>query len=177
MLILVFNLYGYRFVIACMQKNSVAVIEQQVDKSQYNDAELISIKTTLNLPYYTSSAEYERAYGSITIDGKEYEYVKRRVYQGTLELLCLPNNTKTKLQKISNEVAQSLADGQATTPAKKSGTVLKISLPDLFQPIDSNLPLPYLCAKQAYFFSNATLSLAGYSTRQERPPQSTHLTS
>lgn len=160
-----------------MQNNSVAVIEQQLDKSEYNDDELISIKTTLNLPYYTSSAEYERTYGSITIDGKEYEYVKRRVYQGTLELLCLPNDTKTQLQKISNEVAQSAADGQTTTPLKKNGTVLKISLPDLFQSIDSNLPLPSLCVKQTYFSSNTAVSLAGYSSRQERPPQSMHLTS
>jgi len=116
-----------------MQNSSDAYLEKQVDKNNYDQQELISIKTKLDLPYYTSSSQYERAYGSINIDGVNYQYVKRRVYKDTLELLCLPNHTKTKLQSVNNELTKELAEGQSTTP--KKNTTIKITLPDFFQPI------------------------------------------
>jgi len=153
-----------------MQNNSVAAMEKQVDTKAYSDEELISIKTTLNLPYYTSSPEYERAYGSIIIDGKDYEYVKRKVYQDTLELLCLPNHTKTKLKAVSNELAKSSVDGQESSSQKRT-TVLKISLPDFCQPIKT-YTASFVCNTRLLYYSlNNQISLAGYISRQERPPQ------
>ncbi|MDB5206495.1 MAG: hypothetical protein JWR72_1570 [Flavisolibacter sp.] len=155
-----------------MQDNTITAIETQVDKKQYSDDELISIKTTLNLPYYTSSAEYERAYGSINIDGRDYEYVKRRVYNDTLELLCIPNGAKTKLQSINNNLAKASADGGASTPDKKSNTVLKIALPDFCEPIKTYTAAFVSNTKQDYYSSNSHLLLINFAERQERPPQS-----
>lgn len=135
LLIVLFNFYGYRMVIDCLQSNSDVSMQKQVDKNNYSNSELISIKTTLNLPYYSSSANYERAYGSVTINGVSYEYVKRRVYKDTMELLCLPNAAKTNLQAAKNEITKSLADAQASTSGKKNHSTVKISLPDFFQPV------------------------------------------
>ena len=154
-----------------MQNNSVAEIEKQVDKSNYNVDDLVSIKTTLNLPYYSGSNNYERAYGSVTIEGKDYEYVMRRVYKDTLELLCLPNYTKTRLQAVSNELCSVASDAQATGTNKKSSTVLKISMPDFFQqdnPVYTS-SLPGFQKSYCSYISN--LAPAGYTSLQERPPQ------
>ena len=82
-----------------MQSSSDAYLEKQVDQNKYNEDELITIKTKLNLPYYISSDQYERAYGSINIDGTNYQYVKRRVHNDTLELLCLPNRQKQNFSR------------------------------------------------------------------------------
>jgi hypothetical protein len=144
-LIIVFNFYGYRLVITCMQSNSEAYLEKQMDENRYDEQELVSIKTKLNLPYYTSSAQYERAYGAISINGIEYQYVKRRVYNDTLELLCLPNQVKTKLQSVNNELTRALSDGQASVP-KKNATI-KITLPDFFQPLKTYTASRFLLAK------------------------------
>jgi len=115
-----------------MQSQTDACLEEKVDNNRYNQQDLISIKTKLDLPYYISSSQFERAYGSITINGTSYQYVKRRVYNDTLELLCLPNQAKTNMQSIKNELTTAFAEGQATTPKKH--TTIKISLPDFFQP-------------------------------------------
>lgn len=155
-----------------MQNTSDAVLEKQLDKKTYSDDELISIKTTLNLPYYNSSPEFERAYGSITIDGKDYEYVMRRVYHDTLEVLCLPNNTKTALKAAGSYIAKESADGQTTTPTKKSGTTLKISLPDFCQSLKNSLVSLIVITKQHYLLSDTHLLPAGYNVQLERPPQS-----
>jgi hypothetical protein len=168
--IILFNFYGYRLVISCMQSNSEAYIEKQVDKNNYNEQELISIKTKLNLPYYTSSSQFERTYGSITINGNNYQYVKRRVLNDTLELLCLPNPTKTKLESVDNELTKALADGQASTPKKNS--TIKITLPDFFQSF-KNFTSPLLLIVSTKYFSFIDSSLPeDYHPRQERPPQS-----
>ncbi|HVF97750.1 MAG TPA: hypothetical protein VM871_10525 [Flavisolibacter sp.] len=155
-----------------MQDSTAASLETQVDKKQYCDDQLISIKTSLNLPYYKSSGEFERAYGSITINGKAYEYVKRRVYNDTLEVLCLPNDAKTKLQALGNDIAKTAANGGTSAPDKKTQAVLKLSLPDFFQPLKTYAAAFASHTKQAYWFSNTHLLPAGFTGRQERPPTS-----
>jgi hypothetical protein len=154
-----------------MQDNTTSAIESQVDKEQYSDTELISIKTTLRLPYYNSSSRYERAYGSINIDGKDYEYVKRRVYNDTLELLCIPNHDKSKLQSINNDLAKSFADGQSS-PDKKNNTVIKLSLPDFCQPVKSYSMSSVSSTKPRYHSLNTHILCVNFRERQERPPQS-----
>jgi hypothetical protein len=153
-----------------MNNRSEAAIEQKVDAVQYSDDELISIKTTLNLPYYTSSNEFERAYGSVNIGGKDYEYVKRRVHNDTLELLCLPNLAKTKLKTVGSDVAKASADGQSTSE-KKSTTVLKLSLPDFFSQQEKEPSAFALSTKTPKRSFNTSFSFADYSLQQDRPPQ------
>jgi hypothetical protein len=164
------NLYGYRLLIAYLQKDNTAIIETKIDQKAYNDNELISIKTILNLPYYSSSPEFERSYGSINIDGIDYEYVKRRVYNDTLELLCLPNHDKTKLQAVTNELTKSTAGGSTSEPSKKA-TVIKLSLPDFFQQTTDDGTPASVILKSDYFPSQIKISAADFSLRQERPPQ------
>lgn len=171
LLILVFNFYGYRLVIAYMEKKGSTAIEQKLDKQDYGDDELISIKTVLNLPYYSSSPHFERVYGSATVNGIVYEYVKKRVYKDTLELLCLPNESGTKLQDIRNNLAQAAADGEVSFPVKKGGTsTLKLSLPDFFQPVPAIvfwLPQP----EKNIGHHLHLMALATFSQQPERPPQ------
>jgi hypothetical protein len=170
LLVLVFNFFGYRTVIAYLEKNTDTVLEQKLDNREYNDHELISIKTTLNLPYYNSSADYERAFGSINIDGVVYEYVKKRVYQDTLELLCLPNSTKTKLQEAKHNLAKSAADGQASVPAKKGTPTLKISLPDYCQ-IFETATIVSSGINNEFVLRNAAFIFSDYRQVPDLPPK------
>lgn len=170
LLILVFNLYGYRVVLAYVERSGDVALEQKLDKNDYNNEELISVKTVLHLPYYSSSPEFERTYGSVTIDGVLYEYVKKRVYNDTLELLCLPNKTKTKLHDIKNDITKSTAGANASLPLKKGTTTLKISLPEYCQQPEA---LPSFAAglHTRHLLLNETCSLTGYRQQQERPPR------
>lgn len=155
-----------------MQEKQNEILQSRLDKEQYSDNELISIKTSLNLPYYVSSPAYERAYGSVTVNGEDYEYVKRRVYKDTLELLCLPNHAKTNLQAAKNEFFQLSIVGQSSQSEKKSGTILKISLPDYCQEFSAVSIHKFSQDKKKYFSANTGFLMAGYSSRKDRPPQS-----
>jgi hypothetical protein len=166
--ILLFNFYGYKLVISYMQYNSNALLEKQVDKNNYNESDLITIKTKLNLPYYVSSDQYERAYGSIRINGINYQYVKRRVHNDTLELRCLPNPTATKLQSVGDEITKSFADGQASTP--KKNLTIKITLPDFFQSFKTFLLTPLEEQKLTIPHYSSILS-RGHSLKHKKPPK------
>ena len=155
-----------------MQDQHEAILESSLDNDQYKIEELISIKTPLNLPYYSSSETFERAYGSININGVEYQYVKRRTYQDTLELLCLPNKTKTELQAAKNEFFKLSVEGQTSQPNKKQPTNFKISLPDFFQDLNIVLAGPFLMPEKKYFISNSSFLTVDYSLQQDRPPES-----
>ncbi|HZH38190.1 MAG TPA: hypothetical protein VEX65_12985 [Flavisolibacter sp.] len=169
-LVLLFNFFGYRLVIAYLEKGNNTVMEQKLDRFEYNEDELVSIKTKLHLPYYASSPVFERTYGSVTIDDVVYEYVQRRVFNDTLELLCLPNNAKTKLQDIKNELTGSTADGKASVPVKKAPSTLKISFPDFCQ-FTGTTTVVYEKVSATYALHNVSLFLADFSRQQERPPQ------
>lgn len=145
-------------------------MQKEVDKNNYNSNELISIKTTLNLPYYSSSSNYERAYGSVTINGVSYEYVKRRVHNDTLELLCLPNQTKTNLQAAKNEITKSMADGQASTSGKKNHSTIKVSLPDFFQPVKTfSASCDVLVNKNISAYHSSLQN--GFTLKLKKPPK------
>ena len=153
-----------------MQSSSEAFLEKKVDQNNYDENDLICIKTKLNLPYYSGSNQYERAYGSIDINGTNYQYVKRRVHNDTLELLCLPNQTTTTLKRAGNDLTQSFADGQATTP--KKSTTIKISLPDFFQSFKTFSATCLLEPKPT--FIQYTFSVTeGYTLKQRKPPKHT----
>lgn len=153
-----------------MEKGYETAMEQKVDRKDYSDDELLSIKTKLNLPYYSSSPEFERTYGSVTVDGVVYEYVKKRVYKDTLELLCLPNNAKTALQDVKNNLAKTSAEGQASVPVKKGPATLKISLPDFCQFVETTVVLSVRLNRN-YLSQTESFSTSDFTKQQERPPQ------
>jgi hypothetical protein len=91
---------------------------QKLDKGNYKDSELIEISIPLNLPYYTSWNEYERYDGEIELNKVHYNFVKRKVVNDTLYLLCLPNEIKTELYKAKNEFAAK-ESGNTPSSSKK----------------------------------------------------------
>jgi hypothetical protein len=170
-LIVLFNFYGYRILISYLQFNQTTHLENKVDQQQYSDDELISIKTTLHLPYYSGSSEFERAYGSIKVGGIDYEYVKKRVYNDTLELLCIPNHSKTSLHHLSNEITKMAADGQSSTSPGKT-IQIKTSLLDFCNPLQVFKTASSFLLIRKYSTEQQLASTAGYSELPEIPPQS-----
>jgi len=135
---MLFNLYGYRLVIRYLHSWSTVQLSVRLDKNIYDDASLISIKTPLLLPYYTNSETYERVDGEILIDGEYYNYVKRRIFNDSLELLCLPNSIKSRLDKVEAAFSKS-ASGSTTGEDSKKATIVKNVLPEFCENNMSNI--------------------------------------
>ncbi len=89
-------------------------LEKQLDANLYSEDDLIELKLAINLPYQTNSADYERYDGEVEYDGVIYKYVKRKVYNDTLYLKCLPNVNKMS-QEYSNLNYELLRTGNLKT--------------------------------------------------------------
>jgi hypothetical protein len=116
-----FNLVGYQFVFTYVQQNSDEQFEASIDNDDYTDAELLTIKIPLNLPYQTSQANFERVSGEIKVGGKIYKYVQRKVSNGELVLQCLPDYEKMNLQSARNDFFKYTNDLIQNHNSNKSG--------------------------------------------------------
>lgn len=85
-------------------------IINRLDAEEYDESELMEVKIPLHLPYMTSQVRYERVDGELQHEGVYYNYVKRKVSNDTLYLLCVPNGAKTSLYKDLTEYAQKVND-------------------------------------------------------------------
>jgi len=109
--LLFFNWYGYRLLTSWLEVRADNQLEARLDKNSYDESQLISIKVpSTHLSYYNSSTQFERIDGQIEIGGIRYKYVKRRLFNDSLELLCIPNQTVMRLQTAKNEFFKGVND-------------------------------------------------------------------
>jgi hypothetical protein len=95
-------------------------LEAQLDGNSYDESELISIKVpAIHLGYYTNSSQFERVDGQMEFGGIEYKYVKRRLFNDSLELMCIPNHAIMSLQTAKDEFFRLVNDLQHTGQSKK----------------------------------------------------------
>ena len=121
--ILLFNWGGYRLLTNYFETNAEEQMQAEINLHHYNESDLIHIKVPASLPYGASSEQFDRVDGNIDINGIHYTYVKRRFYQDSLELLCLPNTERAGIQNARDEFAK-LANDFITnkTTSKKAPT-------------------------------------------------------
>lgn len=108
-----FNWFGYRLYFDYLQHKTNENLEAIIDNNSYDESQLIELKIPINLPYQTSWTSYQRYDGEITLNGTIYKYVKRKLSNDTLYLMCLPNSNKMRLEtakndffKLTNDLAQ-----------------------------------------------------------------------
>lgn len=116
---MLFNWFGYRLLTSFLEEKVNSQLEAQLDNNNYDETQLISIKIPVTyLPYYNNSKSFERIDGQIEIEGVQYKYVKRRIYNDSLELLCIPNPDVMRLQVAKNEFFKFVNDLQHTGAGK-----------------------------------------------------------
>jgi hypothetical protein len=101
-----------------MQNRSDRVLEASLDKEEYDPNDLITVKVPLTLPYVNDWSDFQRANGEIEIEGRVYKFVKRKICQGQLILLCLPDDRKTHL-KMAKEDFFKLTNDLSAISSKK----------------------------------------------------------
>ncbi|PWT99313.1 MAG: hypothetical protein C5B52_10845 [Bacteroidetes bacterium] len=141
-----YNLVGYRFVFDLLGRQANERMVQRLDKAQYNDADLVEVKVPLLLPYFYSWKDYERFDGEVEFNGVHYNYVKRKVSNDSLILLCIPNIQTAKVEQGQQDYFRLINDVQNNGASKKespSSIVSKFLLSD-YHPRTSDLSLTKL---------------------------------
>jgi hypothetical protein len=130
-LVFLFNLVGYRFVTEYLQHRADKQLSNQLDRNIFDETQLVEIKVPLNLPYQSNWAAYQRYDGALELGGVLYQYVKRKVSNDTLYLLCIPNMKKMRLETAKNELFKLTIEFNQNDNAAKSGNSRVISFKSL----------------------------------------------
>ena len=118
--ILLFNWFGYRLLSSFLEEKATSALIVSLDKDQYNEDDLITIKLPSNLPYYTNSTYFNRIDGEIELNGTHYNFVKTRMYKDSIEYRCIPNKDRTRLSNARDEFYKLVNDLQHPSQNKKA---------------------------------------------------------
>ncbi|MGI8950521.1 MAG: hypothetical protein ACR2FN_02940 [Chitinophagaceae bacterium] len=171
----IFNLFGYRIVFCYLQQQSDRQFEASIDKEDYNETDLITIKIPLSLPYQTDWKDFERVNGEVNFNGKIYKYVKRKVYNDELILLCLPDESKMRLENAKVEFFRCTNDLQQNSSSKKSDNSSSNNLKNIvsdFEKLNTEKINFLNPQKINYSFAqNISSFLSRANSLPERPPE------
>ena len=177
LMLIVFNTIGYKLWFNyAMQKADIA-LEASLDKNNFNQKDLFTLKIPLNLPYQNIGASFERIDGEITVNGESYKYVQRKVQNDTLYLQCIKHTEKIKLEQKSNDYFGKINDiaGNADAkkmPGKNSG-LLKFSMSDFItNEIITCTHISYLPVDNLYITKPFINCSSTYLQKLIKPPQS-----
>jgi hypothetical protein len=116
---------GYRLVISLLQNNADTKLETRIDSNEYDEDQLVEMRVSLNMPYQNRYTSFERHYGEITIDGKAYTYVKRKIEGDILVLKCIANESKQQLKITADNLAKSNSGQDQESNNKKQSSSLQ----------------------------------------------------
>ena len=123
----------------------------------------------------TDSKDFERKDGEITINGKIYHYVKQKVYEGNMILMCLPDEQKMHLQNAKDDFFKLANELQSnSTSSKKSGNstvVMKLVISD-YDKMQTTSSVVYATRLFTFFPDNLSATLQkGEHLIPEQPPR------
>jgi hypothetical protein len=170
--ILFFNWYGYQLLSLYWQQRAESKLEASLDRNDYDESELLSVKIPIsNLAYYNGSTSFVRVDGHVDINGVRYNYVQRRLFKDSLELLCIPNTTAMDIQKVKNEFFRQVNDLQQHNQGKKSNSPVKDFSKD-YTPTAMDVAVPAALAVLMPVTGTTTTSYLPirYTPTAERPP-------
>ncbi len=146
---------------------------QSLDNNQYDESSLVTIKMPLSLPYTGSRDEFERYDGTIQINGVFYNYVKRKFFNDTLTLLCIPNREKTRLYAENNEYAKSAAGAQspASSNERTMNSLLKSFFPGYNQENNESWFVFFTGNSRHYIMTNDSELSCCFLPLPSQPPE------
>ncbi len=99
-----------------MHRSDVQIVKQLYD-NKVDHVKLVELKVPVNMPTIQDWPEYEHVQGQIQLNNAYYNYVRLRMTRDTMYLICLQNDTKTKLEKANVIMAKNVND----VPLSKKG--------------------------------------------------------
>jgi hypothetical protein len=114
-----FNIAGYRAWFYFAEKKADSKMEAFLDKDQYKESDLIELQIPLNMPYQLEKTRFERVNGEISFNGRIYKFVKRKVSNGNLILLCIRDQNKMQIRQEKTAYGN-IANDIGTAASKES---------------------------------------------------------
>lgn len=104
--------------------------ESRLDRLQYDPGQLVLFKVSAAaVPYSNGSAGFERADGELQVGNTHYRYVLKRLYNDSVEFLCLRDPETGRIQHAKSEIIHLAVDGPDGNNHGRPSPAGKISPP------------------------------------------------
>lgn len=168
-----FNMGGYQLFFQQLANRASKNFVAKIDVAEYNESSLIEIRVPINLPYQPNWTDYERYDGEIMVDGVHYNYVKRKLVNDSMSLLCIPNADKMRIYNaretffsLVNDVKQESKHGETPSPLQKITKLVAEYESTLLQH-DEHFVFANISSIYHHYSSSV---LEGVQKNTERPP-------
>jgi hypothetical protein len=106
------------------------------------------------------------------MNGINYQYVKKRFYNDTLEILCIPNFAKSTIKESKNDYAKQLNEIAASGGSKKTSTqILKSGISDFTEGHQFHIDQQLFTSKLKHETNHRIVSSFEFLQRLEQPPE------
>ena len=145
----------------------------KIDRLDFNEDQLVTIKVPLNLPYQQNWSEFERYDGNVTVGGVQYKYVMRKVYNDSLILKCIPNESKKRIDNAAHRYYQLVNDlgHKGTQPEKSKGSFFKNLVTEFWDSVNTYAIESRSTLRIIPTVRNHPRTAPGHVLGSDRPPQ------
>jgi hypothetical protein len=120
LLLILFHLIGYQLCFYYVQKQADLELQATLDNQKYSRKDLFVLRVPLSLPFQTDWKDFEQVNGEINIKGQIYKYVERKIENGELVLLCIPDHNRSRIEAAKVDFFKLANSLQIQWPEKKS---------------------------------------------------------
>ena len=169
---LLLNWSLYKFFYAHSMEKAGKDLQAMVDQNKVDPAQLVTLKVPINNSYISigGNETFERMEGSLEEDGTIYQFIKKRVYRDTLEVVCIPNNQQKALKKNNEALQKQLLQLALGGGKTKKGATEKNDTQDWFTQNLQHSWAAILLQDSFQSRNNNSHLLKGHLTKLYKPP-------
>ncbi|HMI65785.1 MAG TPA: hypothetical protein VK517_07115 [Cyclobacteriaceae bacterium] len=104
------NVLGFYGVFLGLQFKYAQEANDQLDAEQYSNADAVTFRIPLTVPYSTDHQDYERVSGEFEHDGEVYRLVKQKLFRDTLYIVCVKDNESKKINQALVDYVKTFSD-------------------------------------------------------------------
>jgi len=177
LILFAFNWFGYRLYYDYLQHKTNENLEALIENNSYDESQLMELKIPIHLPYQTNWTSYQRYDGEIKLNGTIYKYVKRKLSNDTLYLMCLPNSNKMRLETAKNDffkISNDLAQNDHSKKTDNSKSVFK-NLQNVYNEssFGMNIMSPYSLNQKCWLPAGSAAIISTPHITPAQPPDAT----
>jgi len=113
MILLMLNVMGYYGLFVGWQYKNDRDMTEKLDAGNYDNAETITIRIPLTVPYAMDSREFERVNGEFEYNGEFYRLIKQKLSQDTLFIVCVKDQENKRIHQALSGFVKSFSDKPA----------------------------------------------------------------
>lgn len=140
-ILLLLNSLGYYGLFIGLRYQQNVEMMQKLDQAAYREADLITIKIPISIPYATDSEDFERVNGIFEHKGEFFRLVKQRFRYDTLHIVCFKDQELGYINQAWEKYVKTFADSQSDNKpnGKTTHTFIKDYLVRTFSILASSL--------------------------------------